>query len=224
MSTATKEHPILFSAPMVRAILSGDKTQTRRIVTSRNSTVCGYTDKHHWGQLIWDERVFVDPGFGEGEYLKVPAGSDGAMYRVRCRNVIGESFWVRESFKPAWVALPGVSGPGITYRADNKAIGRPEAIMYEHTDYHCSAKWRPSIHMPRWASRINLDITNVRVERLQDISEEDARAEGVDTLPSAPAALSHRTAFAGLWKSINEPGSWDANPWVWCYTFERADN
>ena len=84
--------------------------------------------------------------------------------------------------------------------------------------------WRPSIFMPRAASRITLKVTGVRVERLQDISEEDAQAEGVDFLPLAPAALTHRTSYSGLWDKINgKKHPWSSNPWVWCIEFRRDD-
>jgi hypothetical protein len=89
-------------------------------------------------------------------------------------------------------------------------------------------RWRPSIHMPRWASRITLEVTDVRVERLQDITEEDAKAEGAEARAhgvddAAAFGLRHRVGFADLWESINGAGSWDANPWVWRIAFKRID-
>jgi hypothetical protein len=99
------------------------------------------------------------------------------------------------------------------YRADNKAA--PDDV-----------RWRPSIHMPRWASRITLRITDIRVERLQDISEDDARAEGVKPLDYAAHHVADgcgaRIAFEQLWNTINGPGAWEANPWVWVVAFERV--
>ncbi len=171
-----RERPILFSAPMVRAILGGRKTQTRRVVKDR------YIDA-----------VFLVHFF---KYLRgnCPYGQPG------------DRLWVRESFCDARSAGAGC----VLYRASG--------------DRAC--RWKPSIHMPRSASRILLEITAVRVERLNDISEADAKAEGLmrvsdgfrgaDGLPwyANPVA-----SYRSLWESINGAGSWAANPWVWVIEF-----
>lgn len=162
-----RERPILFSAPMIRAILDGRKTQTRRAVKD-----------------------------DEGPQL-------GKSY---CRyGRPGDRLWVRETFCSDVVRAPHL--PQIAYRADYDEIP--------------ALRWKPSIHMPRWASRISLEITDVRVERLQHISEEDAVAEGVGGNPTiTPCFAAER--FRTLWESINGIGSWDANLLVWVVSFRRV--
>lgn len=248
-----KERPILFSGPMVRAILDGRKTQTRRIVKPQpyihpdddNGWIIDYK-KHPYA---WPERFF-----------------DGT---VKCHfGKLGDSLWVREKWATYWrhntsgyVEAYNFTGPidlnifnGKSHTAIGNAGGIEYAATYPDGGYGYSErigqfvgeikKWRSSIHMPRWASRIDLEITNVRVERLQDISEEDAIAEGVDyhkcpttqTNASIEAQrIAHRIGMAAehvskidyiggyrtLWESINGEGSWDANPWVWVVEFKR---
>lgn len=194
------ERPILMSAPMVRAILAGAKTQTRRVVKPRKDRDLGC----------------------ELAACELAGEVNGGEYRnAYCAP--GDRLWVRE----AWRA----------YAAFNKTPPRditPEApIWYEAQDevpFHPTAygKLRPSMFMPRWASRITLEVTGVRVERLQDISVADALAEGVNVHPchhSKPrdSIYSPVQAYRELWESINGPGSWDANPWVWCVEFRRID-
>ena len=111
-----------------------------------------------------------------------------------------DRLWVRETFAAPW------GRSGVFYRADDKK------------EY--DGNWRPSIFMPRWASRITLEITEVRVERLQDISEEDAESEGTKYPAGGPTSC-YRMGYSWLWESINGKGSWDENPWVWCITFKR---
>ncbi len=137
--------------------------------------------------------------------------------RLVCKyGAPGDLLWVRET----WAR----HASGVDYAADFAAVSRPQA-----------GPWRPSIHMPRWASRITLEVKSVRVERLQDISEDDARAEGApaDWEPGVARALMqavmptacfspHLTGFARLWNHIHGPGAWDANPWVWAISFERV--
>lgn len=185
--TQATERPILFSAPMVRAILEGRKTQTRRIV------------KHQ--PLPW---VGPDP---PGWPPPCPYGQ------------LGDRLWVRETW-----AQPTSLDPGPTfYRADY-----PSCVprQFENVPPAEAVRWRPSIHMPRWASRITLDVTGVRIERLQDISEADAMAEGVvEThahLRDLGPCMEWCYAFEDLWTRINGAGSWNANPWVWVIEFKRA--
>lgn len=210
----TEERPILFSAPMVRAILDGHKTQTRRIVKSpwKNRPIvylpdadpmlkewfadsANPADPHCWGI---EHVVDLDPMLLDE--MDCPYGKPG------------DGLWVRETF--AHGRIDKLPHP-IKYRADH-----PEADTVP--DQYGRA-WTPSIHMPRWASRIDLLITAVRVERLQDISEADAKAEGM-TFPDGMAYGNNpQDAFRGLWSKINGPESWDANPWVWAITFKRLN-
>ncbi len=207
-----KALPILMSAPMVRALLAGQKTQTRRVI------------KCH--PLI--DGVFTD------DFICMPENhiADDCPY-----GKPGDLLWVRETFCIGNYAV-GDAGPNYTgsqpYAAD--FVGEP------------AMKWKPSIHMPRAYSRLTLRITDVRVQRLQDISEADARAEGCNGrddarddgapwckccsgtgwVPCAPngeetecgCVLGGRKEFRCLWESINGPDSWDANPYVWALTFQ----
>lgn len=198
-----KERPILFSAPMVRALLAGTKTQTRRAA----KLTAGAHVKEPGGHRRWHP---ADPE----ATLACPYGQPGDL------------LWVRETWHDASSSLHSCA----LYRADG-------------IDLHWD-KWTPSIHMPRWASRITLEITRVRIERLQGISEADAKAEGIERATDFPGWYRHplrgdspgladagkagkcptafpRLAFQALWESINGPASWDANPWVWAIEFRR---
>ena len=219
-----KERPIIFSAPMVRAILAGTKTQTRRVVKGA---------PHDWAPVqpqaysptVIDRRGDEQPGpaaYGAGN-------ADGECW-IRCPyGQPGTTLWVRE----AW-ARDDEDGC-LMYRAD---VGREmyaDAWEQGRIEGVPRYRWRPSIHMPRWASRITLEITSVRVERLQDISEADAAAEGVTPkwepgfsgrLMEALGGFSFRpaaSAYAELWESLHGPGAWDANPWVWVVEFQRIN-
>lgn len=199
-----RERPILFSGPMVRAILEGRKTQARRVAMM---TKCGV-------------RVFA-------------LGCDPAPDAARCPyGAPGDRLWVRETWAmprafdahSPTTALRRTRGlPNRFYRADEKIISAG-AYTGER------GRWRSPIHMPRWASRLTLTITDVRVERLQDITEADAQAEGCpvthDGHPYDPPSQDTwqgygRASFSLLWSKIHGPGAWDANPWVWVVTFER---
>lgn len=181
-----KSRPILFSAPMIRALLDGSKTQTRRI--------CKLPFRSSMPEPEYESFVQCCP-YGQP----------------------GDQLFVRETwgFNPDF---PGQHGR-ICYRADP-----------EHK--YDGIKWKPSIHMFREDSRITLEITGVRVERLQDISEEDAIAEGIDG-PMCAAAVGKAPSsynllpcaihgYSHLWETINGAGSWNANPWVWCVEFRRV--
>ena len=230
-----KERPILFSAPMIRAILAGTKTQTRRVVKPTFATDAipcemGATNEHghqisgHSGMWWCD---------AEGNHEKA----------VRCPyGKPGDQLWVREAWQ--YYDWTDDGEPCIRYAADN-ATAWPTSTeawgeklqdvwaalsMNENYAIDMAARdrrWRPSIHMPRWASRITLEVTAVKVERLQDISEADAKAEGAEPyrLPVHPDRehLRHVDGYHALWESINGPGSWDANPWVWCVSFKRLE-
>jgi hypothetical protein len=199
--------PILFSAPMVRALLDGTKTQTRRVVKPTQSTpkVAPLT-MEPWLIEMNDgtfEHEVDDRGLpcwlgthpdypGDAKWFSCPYGAPGDL------------LWVRETW--AQNTIGGESF--VFYRADSDAAG----------------PWRPSIFMPRHVSRLTLRITEVRVERLQEISEDDARAEGVRedevlSLPMSPGAAA--AAYSALWDSINgKAHPWDSNPWVWVVKFE----
>lgn len=198
MGAAMKERPILFSSEMVRAILDGRKTQTRRVVNP---------------QSLLDNKTRVTACY------ECPYGAPGGH------------LWVRET----WRAVELDNGnDGILYKADNhfKSIENSQAAA----DLWCDAyadrkygnKWRPSIFMPRWASRIALAVTDVRVERLQEISEEDAIAEGLQKevisvgYQNDSVTLRARPKFVYLWDKINSDRgySFESNPWVWVISFK----
>lgn len=205
ISAATvKERPILFSAPMVRAILAGRKTQTRRVLKSD----CGADS------IIHVENVeLYPPRKGDAGYTGWVAQVDklGALHLpLTCPyGAPGDRLWVRETH----YIEPGTTAEtwerelaDVLYAAD---YADPDGV---------DVRWRPSIHMPRWVSRLTLEITGVRVERLQSISEADAIAEGAQC-PGVPAAISNVGAYAKLWNVINGDGAWELNPWVWVVTF-----
>lgn len=233
------ERPILFSAPMVRALLAGTKTQTRRIMKPAAphwARGCYRRPDTRW---IWVTGTRPDNGPGHGVAL-----GDGT---VACPyGVPGDTLYVRETFRlPAeyddWKPKNVRQGAPVHYEADGRAA-------------EGWGKTRVSIHMPRWVSRITLRITDVRVERLNEISEGDAAAEGVEPPPTdrdvhdwsicprcggtglhgglgehlgfvevdCSDCDTHAKRYRHLWDHINGPGSWAANPWVWAVTFERT--
>lgn len=212
------ERPILFSGPMVRAILAGTKTQTRRVVKGAPSwaTDAGVSYFTPEGMQSFRGR---HPEHGPVEkFIRCPYGGPG------------DRLWVRETWQEFFSdELPanrrdGRPGRmGIPARPDRKSVVAYRADGELAHPRDGQANWRPSIHMPRWASRMTLEVTEVRVQRLQEIGEEDAKAEGI------VATLNPRASFAILWDSINgkgkriEPHPWESNPWVWAVSFKRAD-
>lgn len=205
-----KEHPILFSAPMVRAILEGRKTQTRRVVKP---------------QPTFDRRGVTAAGWAERDGLWM-FPNVAPEVRIRCPyGQPGDRLWVRETThrRPMLNILTGEplapKYDGGAYSADDQDVLTPDDF---DICWWYSRKVCPAIHMPRWASRIDLEVTGVRVERLQDISEDDARAEGYAQHGDAVDQMAPSSWFSGLWESINGPGSWDANPWVWVVEFRRV--
>ena len=209
-----KTRPILFSEPMVRAILNGSKTQTRRVCKPAEnlSYVIPVSDP----KATVQQPPYLTPGwFGDEEgdvAFKSPYG------------VPGNQLWVRETF------AHGIHALSAKFEEDGP-------FVYAATDsvqHRLGEKWKPSIFMPRYASRITLEITNVRVERLNDINEADALAEGIHKLPAlrggycqidggTPIAGTPVIGYRNLWEQINGKGSWDLNPWVWCISFRRID-
>ncbi len=201
------ERPIIFSAPMVRALLAGTKTQTRRIIKDQTIGYRFSEMRPDGAYLEWTGTPCCGTGVWDvPEYsgiAKVPYGQPG------------DRLWVRETF-------------GHFERNDTL---KPGDTIYYRADGQCLEiePWRPSIHMPRWASRITLEVTGVRVERLQDISEADAQAEGcalecmTPTGDDSGSAIHGPGGYMALWESINGPGSWDANPWVWVVEFKRLE-
>lgn len=182
------DKPILFSAPMVRALLDGRKTQTRRVIPVPAADDTLYIGEHiaHREAKSW----FFKAGRHE--------------IKVRARYQEGNRLWVREACQ--------IYGERVIYRADaDPAIQR-------------RAPWRSAIHMPRWASRLTLIVTDVRVQRLQQISEADACAEGCEDGHVVVDGISEEwsacTEFRHIWNSLHGPDAWDANPWVVALTFE----
>lgn len=191
----SKERPIIFSAQTVRAILAGTKTQTRRLVTlaefDRSSTA-GYDWDFRDRRGRWNSYATKD------------------LVAAKCPyGVVGERLWVRETWthdaadldecRAAHEDQIGGLGYGPYYKATEVS---PDTLL-----------WRSPLFMPRWASRISLEIVSVRVERLHAISESDAQAEGIES----------RAGFAGAWDTINaKRAPWSSNPWVWVVEFQRS--
>lgn len=192
-----KERPILFSAPMVRAILAGTKTQTRRAAKPRRNP-----------SLLdgsWSDGYVLDPGNREWLMRDCPYGEPG------------DRLWVKETFR------------------DARDFGAGRVLYRASGDTACG--WKPSIFMPRELSRLTLDVADVRLERLQDISDRgpqnDCTAEGVfhcgmdvpsyEEWSASGFRSSEKYMYRQLWESINGAGSWDANPWVWVVEFRRAE-
>lgn len=210
----TKEHPILFSGPMIRALLSGTKTQTRRVVKPQPDRYIVSFEKlgNDW-KPVWG--VACMPTEEANRCIRCPCG------------VPGDKLWVREAWRPLGRIRGGNWEGCLEYRADHTSVPLDSRTFWPASMFWTPEKathWRPSIHMPRWASRITLEVTDVRVERVQEITGEDARAEGVDAIPAAPAAFTHRTSFAKLWNSINAKRGygWDLNPWVSVVEFRKV--
>lgn len=242
-----KERPIIFSGPMVRALLDGRKVQTRRIVKHRHLGFIGgngeENDPAAWG--FWADNI-------DG-WAVLARGMDdtdlNGRVSIPCpHGDVGDRLWVKETWQkfdpdvdpvdqtrlgPS-CPLPGCEGSRTihwraAYRADGE-LSHPQ---------HGPATWRPSLFMPRWASRILLEVTEVRVQRLQEISEADAKAEGVEpfftrfpevgrdqrlTTGELASDAEHRASFAVLWDEINgDRALWSTSPWVWAISFRRVE-
>ncbi len=231
---ATQYKPILFSTEMVQAILEGRKTQTRRILKPQPDF-----------NKAWENLGFSENKFGiktdleipdidvTGNFLGVssPIEIDGFKATGMCIPNIpikihkGDILWVRETWQTTW--NENKKSWDTIYKADGGYWIDDDGIM----------KWKPSIYMPKKRARIFLEVTNVRVERLQDITEEDAIAEGIkktwinddikqckfkNYINDGKGSKSPIDSFISLWKKINGEDSWNANPWVWVYEFKQV--
>lgn len=205
----TKDIPIIFSGPMVRALLDGRKTMTRRLLPKRirQAYDCGPKFPQHWNVSgVVGGRIML-----EADFLNLMPWK------------VGDRLWVRENFAAHWGRRTG--GGGVITRASVKQAdgtfcqASPEdpIIVNYAADGDTLSRWRPSIHMPRWASRVTMVVTGVKVGRLQNISEADAEAEGVAAW-AGPAAHP-LVAFAALWASLHGDEAWTANPYVVALTF-----
>ncbi len=209
-----KSKPILFSAPMVRALLDGSKTQTRRVAKNR---------KH--------------PDFGNDMTPSELSREDKhVIYRACPHGAPGDRLWVRET----WCGEVDCHTSQLIYNEDGntyKCLYRADGVHVvlddgdgftkTNRDGSEASPWKPSIHMPRWASRITLEITGVRLERLQDISEADAIAEGCmagdfEYHHNAEGTETAKQSYECLWEQINGPSSWERNPWVWVIEFKKV--
>lgn len=211
-----KERPILFNAEMVKAILSGRKTQTRRVVKP---------------QFISDKQLIKQCDDGEFRWWIDGAEKPHGAPIYSKQGKVGDRLWVRETFATLACGSYEPEKPSLT--------GAYQEVRYLATDRLAGSaadvrgyNWRPSIHMPRWASRIDLLITGIRVDRLNSISEQDARAEGItdggclNCGESEPCGCDHpkpdaTESFAHLWQSIYGVENWFSNPWVWVIEFEH---
>lgn len=243
---STREKPILMSAPMVRAILDGKKTQTRRVVNAARG------EQREWftpelmnsspsAQMYPGGAQFEHPGGGSLGFVSCPYGQ------------LSERLWVRENFwfdtrEPNECVIYSEDQTKFQYRTGGKGVQDRRQSTYSpnacEDDISKNKFWKqkPSIFMPRWASRITLEITGVRVERLRCITEEDAKSEGVKPETyfknekgevscicsqwlggdPVPRGYHFKYGFERIWHDINGTKSWDANPWVWVVEFKRV--
>lgn len=200
-----RERPILFAGRLVRAILDGRKTQTRRVVKPSylgDADCIEPLDDYPAEWSVWAD------GERHGNVL-CPYGVPGDRLWVR------ETGWQRPERTPRMMREGADTWEKYYFDAD----GLDEADHAQFKEW--GFKRRPSIFMPRWASRLTLEVVNVRVERLQEISEEDALAEGIRP-PSDHGRAPNRSLYASLWDELNGRGAWDANPWVWVVEFKRV--
>ncbi len=198
-----KERGMIFNADMVRAILDGRKTQTRRIMKPQPEPC---PRGGHW----WPSNVFKTMLHVEDEMQNGKGGWGGLVGDACPFGDVGDRIWVREAF------ASGLSTKStLAYRATHKREDLEDG-------FYDTIKWTPSIHMPRWASRILLEITDVRVERLKSISDGDAIREGC-SIADMKSGDCVADVFARLWASIYGAESWNANPWVWVIEFKRVE-
>ena len=244
-----KELPILFSGPMVRALLDGRKTQTRRIVKSSRAWPIGFIGGR--GDRD-DPSCYGFEDFNSGEWWTLKADGSADMNQIPSPyGRVGDRLWVRETWGE-FIDTDIIDG-------QTHELGRDTLYRADGENHQRCTPWRPSIHMPRWASRLTLEVTDVRVERLQDISEEDAIAEGVESIdfereerdwsicPKCGGTRLHEALgpnggimfdvdcrecdthvkrYRHLWDSLNAARGYglDANSWVWVVEFKRIES
>lgn len=222
----SKERPILFNAEMVRAILEGRKTQTRRVMRRQPDAI----ERFKHGEVTTD----TDACYAVLRCYKNPKPFKGcnsgwfadAAYKTPFHEFnVGDRLWVRETFMD-------LNGTGVEHRDSEGKLQRyafaadcPRGSYGDEVRKDYGLKWKPSIHMPRSASRILLEITKIRVERLNDISSEDAKAEGFDYSTHQSAiemgyAIGAKTNFRVTWEEIYGQNAWNKNPWVWVVEFK----
>ena len=210
-----KERHIRFSGPMVRAILEGKKTMTRLVISKK------------YGEI----KKVIESSLIRGEFHII--GTNGQSYYAICPyGLLGNRLWVKETFR----LFDRTDECGCV--AEFCQCPKDGAVIFRATGDDGESKWKPSTFMPRWASRILLEIVDVRIERLQDISEEDAEREGIDCCDFDQSLVldmanklnqpieDSRPWFAALWDGINgkaQSKCWDANPWVWAIEFKRIN-
>lgn len=222
MNQIIKERPILFKGKMVCANLNGNKTQTRRIVKPQ----CAFTSGSgfSWKGFLYGAAFNYSETVRNFAFKACPYGKPG------------DRLWVRETWSVLadrhYAYVHYAATEEITKHIDRRRLTAEQDWQLAH--WNKKDGWAPSIHMPRWASRILLEVVDVRVERLNDISEQDAKAEGI-LQHSGGSYLDYqdegesyvygpRDSFASLWSSINGRTSWNDNPWVWCVTYKRIEN
>lgn len=212
-----KEHPIIFQLESIRAIQAWQKTMTRRLAGLKYINQC--PDE-------WEVDCYVGTGVifrrgGEGRFVKSPYG------------VKGDLLWCKERALPDFPKEFGYYD--YSWREVPEECRKPEYCIYEASWNGSELKWRNSMFMPRWASRITLRVTGIRAEKLQELTLKDAEAEGAVVMRDivwneyakqhneAALVMSPEECFAAYWDKINGKGAWAANPWVWVIEFERAD-
>lgn len=230
-----KEHPILFSTPMVEAILADRKIMTRRIPSCRNTFVDGrFVSAKAWKEFDFDlAHAWIDPGpspaGNPGPYLKAESQTFGTIHRLYSIYLPEDIIWVREK----WMKNDIPMGWPYHYYAANDTFNRPD-----------DEKWKPSLFMPRLAARILLQVEAMTVpERLGEISQSDAIAEGIERSSDASGYTWYKNylwesgnslmtanfkqapimSFCSLWNSLNGEGSWAQNPWVWKIQFKKVE-
>lgn len=254
-----RELPMLFSGPLIRSILNGRKIQSRRPVTKATSDVapCIY-DGCNWDRA-WVDPGLGGGQYLKAKVTDESLGMCGTVQRIRCRVSIGDMLYVRETWRiGAWSVR--TQEVAIDYQADGYCrrewLKVPSSLVFARYLFQCDedcqrsglepddrgryqwkpgeapTRWRTSIHMPRWASRITLEVTDVRVQRAHEITASDVRSEGIEERVIEDwRKWVHRndapgSAFAELWEGIyTKPGQrWEDNPWVWVYEFKVCDD
>lgn len=209
---SAKMKPVIFTGPSVPAIMEGRKTQTRRLIKPQPA---GYGPEIESDGVTWAWNRLGDTSFDE---------------RIRSRFAVGDQIWVREAFYCDHIDYPNAPEAEMRellyYRAESGIEG---AGRHRHNCWTgfsgetCRVTWRSPIHMPRWASRLSIEITEVRAQRLQEISEEDAAAEGFGEIDTPGGQSWGASRFIAAFLALNNLPE-NADPWVWAYTFRRIGN